>query len=930
MRGELVALDLETTGLSAESDAIIEVGAVRLQDGKVIEEFGTLVNPNRPIPGYITHITSIRNEDVVGAPVLGSVLSQLVAFVGDAPIIGHNVRFDTGFLQRQGVFRTNIQIDTYELASVLIPRAPRYTLSSLAQQINIDLENAHRALDDARATALLYWMLWEKALTLPYPTLREIVSLAKGLEWDARPTFEAALNEMQANGQPATNTSGLYPLFDAKPVDNQPLRPLERVSTIDSVTVSSILDESGLIAQRLPSYEKREQQINMATAITEFYNASRHGLIEAGTGTGKSIAYLIPSILWATQNNERVVISTNTINLQEQLLNKDIPSLQQILDIPFKAIVLKGRSNYLCPRRLEIARRRQPTHVDALRTLAKILVWLLESSTGDRGEISLRGPIENDTWSRLSAEDEGCGLERCRSQMDGVCPFYRARKTAESAHIIIVNHALLISDAMTENQVLPRYRYLVIDEAHHLEDATTNALTFWLDESTLQRRLADLGTPQRGLLGALLTSAQSAIPAKDFQRLSTFVETITQASDAMRIHIKALFESLRTFFSEATNGGSSEYSTQIRITPTTRAQSGFEHIQARWHTLQQFFDALSGAMRRLAEALTRLEQYNIPDYDDLVNSTASAARYLNEAGSQLHAFVFDPDPNSIYWLNGGQNLSYLSINSAPLHVGPLVEQHLWNTKETVIMTSATLQTNGNFDYIKERLYASGIASMDVGTPFDYADSTLVFLPSDMPEPNDRHRYQQFVERGIIELAAALEGRVLVLFTSYSHLRQTAQAISPRLALGNITVYDQSDGSSRQALLDGFKSAEKAVLLGTKSFWEGVDIPGEALSALVIVRLPFAVPTDPVFAARSETYESAFDQYTVPEAILRFRQGFGRLIRTRSDRGIVTIFDRRIVSKGYGMSFLEALPKCTIEHGPLDTLPETAREWLNRP
>jgi DNA polymerase-3 subunit epsilon/ATP-dependent DNA helicase DinG len=237
-----------------------------------------------------------------------------------------------------------------------------------------------------------------------------------------------------------------------------------------------------------------------------------------------------------------------------------------------------------------------------------------------------------------------------------------------------------------------------------------------------------------------------------------------------------------------------------------------------------------------------------------------------------------------------------------------------------VLTSATLRTNGSFNYISDRLNADNIETVEVGSPFNYHDSTLLYVPTDIPEPNDRQRYQQAVERGIIELAAALNGRVLGLFTSYSHLRQTAQAITPRLALGNIAVYDQSDGSSRQALLEGFRSAEKAVLLGTKSFWEGVDIPGESLSALVIVRLPFAVPTDPIFAARSETYSNSFDEYAVPEAILRFRQGFGRLIRTRSDRGVVTVFDRRIVSKSYGANFLEALPDCTVQYGSLNGLP----------
>jgi DNA polymerase-3 subunit epsilon/ATP-dependent DNA helicase DinG len=244
------------------------------------------------------------------------------------------------------------------------------------------------------------------------------------------------------------------------------------------------------------------------------------------------------------------------------------------------------------------------------------------------------------------------------------------------------------------------------------------------------------------------------------------------------------------------------------------------------------------------------------------------------------------------------------------------------------MTSATLRTDSGFDFIRERLHAQNIDTLSLGSPFNYKKSTLIYLPDDMPEPNDRHHYQKALERGLVSLADALNGRVLVLFTSYAQLRQTAEAIRPLLALGNITVYDQSDGSSRQALLDGFKSTEKAVLLGTKSFWEGVDIPGDSLSALVITRLPFAVPTEPIFAARSETFTDPFKEYALPDAILRFRQGFGRLIRTQNDRGVVAIFDRRILSKSYGESFLNALPECTVERGALKNLPEKAKAWID--
>jgi len=929
MRGELVAIDLETTGLDPSRDSIIEVAAVRFREGKIIDTFSQLIDPGVSIPATITHLTGIRAEDVDGKPNIRAVLPEIRDFVGGAPIMAHNISFDAAFLAKQGILESNLRIDTYDLASVLIPRAPRYNLNSLASQIGIELENAHRALDDARATALLYWELWNRALTLPYATLNEIVTAARGLKWDAAPVFEAAMREIEDKQGIKLPDLKMSDIFTPLRQEEKPLRPNENIEAMNINRVVELIDAEGALSQAIPNYEHRPQQIEMTRAVSEAFNGSQDVMIEAGTGTGKSIAYLVPSIVWSTMNNERVVISTNTINLQEQLVTKDIPTLQNALNIPFNAALLKGRSNYLCPRRLAAIRRRHPTSIDELRTLAKILVWLLESSTGDRGEISLRGPVENNIWQRLSAEDEGCMLDRCRSVMQGSCPFYKARKTAECAHLLVVNHALLLSDSTTDNRVLPDYQYLVLDEAHHLEDAVTNSLSFRLDEATLRRRLADLGGPKKGLLGDLLNSLRSHVPDKMVNRLEIYVTGISEAAESMQHHISVLFGAFRNFVMDAEGAQASEYFSQTRITPQLRDRNSFTQIQEVWNTLKEFMDVISEAMLQLTEALGRLEQYDIPDFSDLVNSTATAARYLQEMNRQISAFITKPDENTIYWISAGQDMTYtLNINSAPLHIGPMVEKYIWETKEAVVMTSATLRTNGSFDYIRERLKAEHVDTVEVGSPFDYQKSTLLFIPNDIPEPNDKQRYQQAVERGLVELAAALNGRVMGLFTSYSHLRQTAQAITPRLALGNITVYDQSDGSSRQALLDGFKSSQKAVLLGTRSFWEGVDIPGESLSALVIVRLPFAVPTDPIFAARSETYINSFDEYAIPDAILRFRQGFGRLIRTATDRGVVTIFDRRIISKGYGANFLEALPDCTIQHGSLSLLPNAAKNWLN--
>jgi DNA polymerase-3 subunit epsilon/ATP-dependent DNA helicase DinG len=395
---------------------------------------------------------------------------------------------------------------------------------------------------------------------------------------------------------------------------------------------------------------------------------------------------------------------------------------------------------------------------------------------------------------------------------------------------------------------------------------------------------------------------------------------------AMESHIGALFNAVRALVSDVQNAPS-EYMMQLRVVDAIRSRASFSQAQSAWTMLAEFFAAISDAMRKLTAALSKLEPFNIPDHADLVSSAESASRYLADTQAQLSSFFEAPLDNGVYWISFGQESEYVALNSAPLHIGSLVDQYLWQAKQTVILTSATLQTNRSFDFARQRLNLNSVEAVEVGSPFNYKDSTLIFVPTDMPEPNDRNKFQHAVERGFIELAAALNGRVMGLFTSYSQLRQTSQAIAPRLALGNIVVYDQSDGSSRQALLEGFKNSERAVLLATRSFWEGVDIPGEALSALVIVRLPFTVPTDPIFAARSETYANSFNDYTLPDAILRFRQGFGRLIRSKTDRGVVVIFDNRVITKSYGANFIEALPEANVQYAPLSALPSAAVAWL---
>lgn len=920
MHGELIAFDLETTGLDVATCEIIEIGIARFDDGELIDSFQTFVKPTGPIPVEITALTGIHPEDVQHAPPIENILAELQAQFGSAPVIAHNASFDVSFMRKHGLLAENAAIDTYELAAIVLPSAPRYSLGSLASAADIQLINAHRALDDAIATGQLYWTLWQKLLRLPRAILTEIISAAGGKQWDLLPLFQSALSEsLQSGIDKDINT----PFFMEEP-PGKPLKPSQASrGKVDLDLVRSMFDASGALGLSLSGYEARGPQAQMACEVATALNEGEQVLIEAGTGTGKSLAYLIPAAHWATKNDQRVLVSTYTINLQEQLLNKDMQIVQGLIKRDLHASIMKGRGNYLCPRRLDTLRRRKPANLEELRTLAKVLVWMQNGCDGDRGDLSLRAGEWN-TWARLSAQDEDCTSFRCASEMNGVCPYYRARRRAETAHILITNHALLIADAKIENRVLPEYLNLIIDEAHHLEDAITDGLSRRIDENLILARLREIGLRRNSTLKELLSCARATVPAADLARLERFVDNTAETLGIMTTKVRKYFRALHDFAASHDRGG--RY--QMRLLNSHRDSGSFANAQTAWKQLAEYFLAVADAVDRLARALPRYDQYRIPDLDVYRGEIRTHLHFLNTLHNHLESFTIDPDSNMVYSVAPGDKADKLRIHISPLHVGPLMEEFLNQRKESVILTSATLRTQGNFDHIRERLFADQYQTVALGSPFDYARSTLVYVPDDMPEPNQRSAYQKMVERGIVELAAELAGRVLVLFTSYAQLRETSRAITPRLKLGDIVVYDQSFGASRDALLQGFKSAERAVLMGTRSFWEGIDIPGEDLSAVIIARLPFAVPSDPIFSARSEAYENAFQQYAIPDAILRFRQGFGRLIRSSSDRGIVAVFDKRVISKNYGASFLESLPECTMRIGSLDNLPQTARQWLN--
>ncbi|MEW6286597.1 MAG: helicase C-terminal domain-containing protein, partial [Chloroflexota bacterium] len=640
-----------------------------------------------------------------------------------------------------------------------------------------------------------------------------------------------------------------------------------------------------------------------------------------------SFAYLIPAALFALQNNTRVVVSTNTINLQDQLTQRDLPNLSQALNLDFRFSVLKGRSNYLCPRKLENMRHYGPKNADEMRVLAKVLVWQLNNSSGDRSEINLTGPTEREVWNQLSAEDDACTTETCIKRTGGACPFYRAKTASQSAHVLVVNHALLLSDVATGSKVLPEYSHLIIDEGHHLEAATTNALSFKLSQFDLERMMKEVGGTNSGVLGRLLAETSETLRPSDLGLLQQKVSRATDKAFRIEQMNREFFNVLGEFARIQREGQpQSNYAWQMRILPATRTLPYWDEVEMAWDVTGETLRNLLTDLGEIYKAAGELYAEGHDELEDVMGDISNITRRLTEAEANITGMISKPNAGTVYWIEVQPNQNRLSLNAAPLSVAGLVEKYLWHEKRSVILTSATLTAHGEFQYLRNVLGADEADEMQLGSPFDYESAALLYIANDIPEPN-QNGYEQALNKIILHTAKATGGRMLVLFTSYAALKKTAQAITAPLAREEIYVYEQGDGASPNALLESFKTTERAVLLGTKSFWEGVDVPGEALSVVVITKLPFDVPTDPLIAARSEMYEDPFNQYYLPEAILKFRQGFGRLIRTQSDRGVVAILDRRVLTKQYGRLFLESLPQCTAKQGPAANLPREAARWL---
>ena len=930
-----VAIDLETTGLKAESDSILEVGAVRFRGDEILDTFQTFTNPGRDIPEFVQRYTGITPQDIRRAPSFSQVKDDLAEFIGSYPIIGHSVNFDLGFLASHGLTLSNPAFDTLDLATVFLPVQRRYSLSRLIDELGIRPEQgqrdqrSHRATYDAIAHKELYLELLRVAAEQDSGLLAYVSELARRSNWPLYPAL-AGLAAARSTGPSGVGPSGLnLELLSQRLEAPEKRRSLEDLENIGPEQINGMLGPQGPFAASFAGFEHRPEQEQMLEAVAAAMFNQRHLVIEGGTGVGKSLAYLLPAALFALSQGQRVVVSTNTINLQEQIISKDIPALQRVLEESgmmepgdLKVALLKGRANYLCLRRWQQLSRSDSLTVDDAKLLAKTSVWLQKTSSGDRGEINLMGR-DATTWNHISAGEKGF----CLDMRDGSTCFLRsARQRAEQAHIIVVNHALLMTDLAMGGGLIPDYQHVVIDEAHHLEDAATSQFGFELSQGDLERVWEPAGRLGNSVRQAL------AVDAPDAATLDTGMASIGAMEvegPRLREGWERLFAAIEMLHSSQRKGRGREQGdqNQILITPMVRSTSAWEELHLAWENLDTRFNQAGVMLKNLRRFLDSNRLPAAPDQQALIIEAASLGDGLSELAANLESILGEAREDKIHWLNVNPTQANISLHSAPLDVSHTLAENLFEQKDCVVLTSATLSTGGDFEFLRRRVGVGEEADdLLVGSPFDYQRAAQALIPDDMPQPN-ANGYVAATADVLAQLGLRLRGRTMALFTSHSSLRAVAQRLRPMLEPHGIPVMAQGVDGSAPYLMSAFAEEPGSVLLGTASFWEGVDMPSGLLKALVITRLPFQVPSDPIVQSRSALYGDPFSEYSIPNAVLRFRQGIGRLIRNKEDRGTIVVLDSRISTHGYGHAFQDSMPPCTLTPCLTANVGTLAERWL---
>ncbi|MBD0380548.1 ATP-dependent DNA helicase DinG [Paenibacillus sedimenti] len=949
---KFAVLDFETTG-SGHADEIIQVGLVIIDQFQIVDRYTSLVNPGTGIPSSITTLTGITDDMVKDAPSLDQVMSDMFPLLFDCVLVGHHVPFDLSFLQR-GLTKTGYPpfsgrvLDTMDMLRILFPSISSLQLSMVAGLFGLDHERPHQADSDAEVTALIWIICMERLLRLPLLTVQRLNHIFESGATDLGWFIDEIRMFKESETSVDVDAHRYFRQFTLNVNDwgeEDDIRDGDDAGHLLGSTFTEF--HQGLkeaLKQKFEVFEERESQEQMIREVEQSLRTDQHLMIEAGTGTGKSLGYLIPSLYYGIKHDKKVIVSTHTINLQEQLRERDIPLLKEIFPVNFKAAVLKGRSHYLCLRKFEnklTTRDYEHGKEDPI-TAAQMVVWLSETEHGDEEELHF-GNKGAQFWYTVASDTDSCLNRMC--PWFKKCFYHRARNDANTADVVITNHSLLFTDMKAENRLLPAYKHLVIDEAHHFEEVASKHLGIELHSAAFYNTMQWLYKDNRsGQLPMLRFRLQKNDDHPE--RAAAWCESIDTLFPKI-VNIKEdwerLSESLYELVSSKSDPSQSENSQYVlRMKPET--------LPSNWNELLIMEDNIylgaNDLLRTLDKLLSEIkDMQDVFEVQGLVTDLNGTIKELYNHRDALHFFMKMADEGYVYWMEAGtySKARSLQLLSVPTDVSPLLQQHFFETKDSIILTSATLSVNKSFQYSADQLglhipqdeEAGKVKTVQLPSPFNYREQALVVIPRDFPTIKGASGDPVFINaliQSLCDVALVTKGRMLILCTSNRMLKQIYAGMKDFLKPHGITVLGQGvDSGNRSKLTRMFQDNKMCVLLGTSSFWEGVDIPGDALSCLAIIRLPFQPPNHPLVEAKCENIkkrnENPFMKFSVPQAVIRFKQGFGRLVRRASDKGIVIIYDTRVIDTYYGKHFLYSLPGPKIEHMTTEQMLPRIQDWM---
>ena len=921
MGKDIVVFDVATTGLEVLQDEIIEFAALRIRDGKIQGSCHFLVLPEQEITSKVLSLTGIKVEELAGSSQLDEHSHEIQEFFKDAVLVGHRVTFLLSILKKKlNVHFPQSLWDTLELARIFFPTVHDYQLSYLTEKLSLALEDGSRG-HRSETNAWLTWKLLEacrkKSLEFDLSFFDQAKSLLEG--WAGRGFIDESQKEITRRFPDRQIRTD----FVLAPISEGLFLSKKTPTTKIPVSIDWIVDSfspGGILERNLIGYESRPGQVKMAKLIAEGLTSSQHVVVEAGTGTGKSFAYLIPCLWSAKRTGQKVVVATHTIPLQEQLQKKDIPILETILPFNFKVSLLKGKGNYCCLKRLQasMANPREISREEQRLALLSILVWIRETLTGDLQELS-KVPGLSQIWPSLNADNETCIPGKCSKA--GICFLLRARKKADEADLLIVNHSLLFSDLKTDYNVLPEYHQLVIDEAHQIYQTALQHLGSDMSLENVTRVIDNIykltGQNFYGLLKQRLGPLAHQVPSVSWEIFEKRMDNIPKNCSMVVEQAQELFQLLSL----------------VLGTERTFRFVASHSSQTWWETLNIQIENLIGRIKALSAVFESLTSVLLgEDADEIEELKYVLVGHQRELQAMLDTLILVlnvDNPKQVTWLE--QN-SRLYLKTSPIEVSDILKEKIFSRIDAVILTSATLSIANSFEhFLRDIGLPKTTRTAQVDSPFDYERQMRFFVVKKGIDLQDSDEEKaKALSEFIAEVAERMNGRTLVLFTAHKLLRETYASLNPRLSRIGIETLAQGFNGERSKILEAFKRNPRSVLLGANSFWEGIDIPGDTLSCVIMVKLPFWPPSLPLIEARSEFLKSLgrdpFQEFSLPEAVIRFKQGFGRLIRSKGDRGVVILLDDRVIEKYYGRFFLNSLPIRTHIRGENSLILRKIEEW----